>query len=362
MKNFSLFCLILFLVSSCTQNSEPQQEKTVTKVIISGLDHTNDPSNCGVDGYICVNGRTCVSSVCSPAWQSIDNTGASGVGYAQGATLSGKFVVVGGFSNTSTGDAVDTVQAYDPALDSWSTASSLNSARGLHAASYGEDGIFVYSGLSNIFNAATSTPQLEVLFDLSGNWNVVSVPGSPAVSYNTASTWTGSSFFTYGGSTSGSGGITSGGSITLGDAWTDVSCSLSGCERGGQYSMFPDGKFVHIIGGLFGSSPNWLLFDTESKHWYQETAPSSTPDFTTVMTARPRFGDDGRRLYFTGTAPSVWIYDRNSQTWVEDTSTQPTGLCPEAAASWVGSELVVFGGYCGGVVSSVGGRYQPPSP
>jgi hypothetical protein len=348
MKRFLVLFLTLLLVGCSTAPNSLHSTQ-------SGLDLTDDPDNCGAEGYACANGRSCVSSLCTPAWQDISD-GGIGVGYAQGATLDGKFLVVGGFSDTGSGNSLTTTQVYDPSGDTWTTVSDLNSARGQFTASFGPEGVFAYGGLGNVYEGGSDVPGVEVLFDLAEGW--VSVPiDQTNVPYGVASTWTGTSFFTYGGA----GSETVGGLLTLGDLWNPTTCSHDFCGINGKYTMFFDKKVVHVFGG---NSPttNGLLFDVPTSTWYNWGLPSDTPDFSSVITNQPKFGDDGQRIFYLGNAPSVLIYDRETESWGEDLATQPTGLCDEAAASWVGSELFAWGGICGGVISSVGGRYQPPAP
>ncbi len=98
--------------------------------------------------------------------------------------------------------------------------------------------------------------------------------------------------------------------------------------------------------------------------WAAWAVPAGTPGISELP---ERHADDGRRIYFlkepascAGT-PTLLVYDRKTMTWSTDASVAPAGLTAAGADAWVGSELVVWEGSCGGTLSAVGRRYQPPA-
>lgn len=338
------------------------------------------PFNCGALGYTCVNGRDCVNSVCTPAWQTITTTNAPAArGFAAAAPLGGSYVVSGGCNGDG---ALDSTAAYNPLLNTWVALPPLDQARAQHSAVSNNHGTFVYGGISVCNSGSDDGPALEQLTALNVlSWHTVNVHGDndPGAVYNTALSANADEIFLYGGGNRWVPAVDGGASLDFSSQalwyllvtpdWSWMGCTLSDCQRGGPYHTFIDGSYMRVWGGgAFGNAPDGLKMLVSNHTWSAWTVPSGTPDFTTVASStgsgQLRFGDDGRRIYYINEGGGdVMIYDRQGGgTWSEDTTSLPTGLCTDGAVAWVGSELISWGGYCGGSYSTVGARYQPPAP
>jgi hypothetical protein len=273
--------------------------------------------------------------------------------------VGGKYVVVGG-AESGVGDAMTSTAGYDVARDAWSTLPSLGIGRCAHEVVSTGTTVVTFGGLMNCMQGSTTIDYLQIFTpDASGGtWSIVG--GTlPPPRYNFASAWTGTAIFVYGGGDATRPAIASGALIApTGFGFTDASCPLPGCERGGVFTAFLDGSSIRIWGGgPFGNAPAGLTFDIAGASWSGWTVPSGTASHLAQ-----RFADDGRRLYYLTAADVVSIYDRKSSSWLaNDTAPMPAGFCTEAAAAWTGSELVAWSGSCGGAPLSVGGRYQPPA-
>jgi hypothetical protein len=320
-------------------------------------------ANCGACGYACVNGRHCAAGRCSPAWQALSTDNAPTPRTAHAAGFVGtKYVVLGG-SLIVQGSAVSTSAAYDVSSNAWTHLAPLNGARCAHQAVSTGDAILTFGGLTDCGNGTTIGPGLE-RFTLSNNtagmWSTINAANAPPNRYAFAATWTGNSLFVYGGGTNTQPAVASGALFSpSGSTWSDASCALSGCERGGIYSTFRDGDVVRVWGGgPFGSAPAGLIYDLIGQSWSAWTVPEGTAEHLAE-----RFADDGRRIYFLKGMDVVTVYDRRTSSWLaNDTAAMPSGFCNEGAAAWTGSELVAWSGSCGGAPVSVGGRYQPAAP
>lgn len=360
---------ILFLIAvlvGCASSAEQRYHNNDVSNKKSALDLTDDPDNCGVEGYQCVGGRTCVSSRCSPSWIGMTTTGApSARGMAAAGSINNKFIMTGGCESTTPySSPSSTSYSYDPSLDSWSSFYSIDAARSLHSMASSKNALFVVGGINNCYNGAATGPELEMFYAGNSSWITFSSANTP-LTYELSTVWTGKSLFTFGGAGNGYPSTATATEFSLEDGWKDISCPLSGCNRTGEFNAFMDGDNIRIMGGfnLYGNAPNGLNYNLKSSRWNQWNIPATAPDFTTYTDHIPfKMADDGNRIFILSTTGTVFIYNKTTGYWTEDsTDPVPTGFCQEAATAWVGKELIAWGGFCAGVISSVGGRYQPPA-
>lgn len=324
---------------------------------------TTDALNCGVCGYSCVHGRTCAAGRCTPAWQPLATTNVPASRERHSAAALGtKYVATGG-TVTIGGVGTTTASAYDLATDTWSAYASLGTQRCAHEMVSSGAKLFAYGGLTDCGNGAAIGPALEE--SAGAAWSAVSPANAPKTRYNFAMTWTGTEMMIYGGGDDTLPANATGARLAPGGAWVDTTCPLGGCERGGYYTLFRDGPVVRLFGGgAFGNAPAGLAYDLAAKTWAAWAVPAGGP---AVSEMPQRHADDGRRIYFVKEPavctdpPTLIVYDRKTQTWSSDLATPPAGLLARGAAAWVGAELVVWSGNCGGAGSTVGGRYQPPA-
>lgn len=354
---------------SCYGPPEPSSREAVPVGTVSQSLYESDNSNCGALGYACANGRTCSSSRCSPAWQTISamNAPASRAA-AAAAALGGSYVVTGGCTSTEAGYAEVTGGSYNPSNNTWSSIDDLSEGRAQHAAASNGSNMYVFSGLYYCWTGNTFGPGMEKLASLGGSWSSVTVDEGVELRYNASMVYATTGVFIYGGSSESSYAISGGATLTTGliPGWLDVSCSLGGCARGGAYAAFQDSLFIRVLGNtalggsgsgfkqdiLFGTWSSWTVPTTNEPYFFAEN------DVTTPV----RYADGSGRVHFLGPDGSVYTYKKSNATWSVDTASEPSGFCPDAATAWVGSELIAWGGLCDNAISSVGGRYQPPAP
>jgi hypothetical protein len=301
-----------------------------------------------------------VAGRCSPAWIALSTTGAPAARTRHAAGfVYGQYVVVGGAPST-VGMAMSSTSGYDIATDTWTPLSPLVNARCAHEVVSTGTTLLTFGGLSDCMNGAATVASLESFTPNGGigTWSVFAGT-PPAARYNFASTWTGNALFVYGGGNATAPAIASGALFSpSAGGWSDASCALPGCERGGIFTAFLDGSLIRVWGGAYGNAPAGLTYDTAGARWTGWTVPSGTSSHLAQ-----RFADDGRRLYYLTAPDVVSIYDRKAGDWLtNDTESMPPGFCIEAAAAWTGVELVGWSGGCGAPPVPVGGRYQPPAP
>lgn len=346
--------LILVLTLACNSSGEPKPLGNTQKAL-----YEDDEFNCGAEGYECVGGRTCIDSVCTPAWIEMEDDGApSARGYASAASLDGKYMMMGGCDSTSPSSALDDVYIYDLSNDTWSVGPTLDTGRSNMASLSTDSGVFLFGGLTVCHNGTYTNSDLSILFSLSDSWSQAPITNAPSARYSTSLSLVEGIMSVYGGSDGTNPSLATGRTLKIGGSWEDITCPLSGCERGGAYLTFGGDGVVHVL-----SDSGNLIYDIGNDQWYDWVGPDSTPTFSTMSNGNhPSYGDDGRRLYILSQDDTIRIYDRVSQAWVTDSSTPPTGFSYMAAAAWVGRELVAWGGFDGMSLYDVGGRYQPPAP
>lgn len=363
----SIFLIFVFLFGCTTtvvEKSNDNQKPISTNS--SSLDLTNDPNNCGSEGYICVGGRSCVDSRCYPAWLPMSIVDAPAARSAANAgTINGKFVLTGGCESlVPFTTPTNASYQYDPVLDSWSPYPNLNFGRVYHSVVSTENGIFVAGGLDTCYYGGANVPSPEIIHGFDSSWQTVSTFGY-MTNYNMGLVYTGETFLTFAGSNAVGPDSNNWSMLSLSKGWTTGTCDIDNCQRAAPV-LFLDNDNVRVIGGAigYGDAPNGITFNLKTNSWNKWNTPNGTPNLRAIAPSseNTKFADDGRRLFFPAEDGSVWVYDRVSNYWSQDTfQTAPLSVCWNGATSFVGSEMIVWGGNCNDTLYNTGARYQPPA-
>ncbi len=365
MRTFVLL-IILFTLSSCSSTPEAKDRGTASN---KAALYESDDSNCGAEGYACVGGRTCSDSRCLPAWIEMDETSAPTARAVAGAGfVNEKYIVFGGCTSISGVSAEASGGSYDPTMDVWSTLPTLNEGRAQFATVTTDFGVYAFGGISTCFNGTAEGPGFEALFDIYNPWTNLPASGVPSARYGTSLTWNkssvasdGSGLFVYGGADAVNSSLATGGSLDLGENWRGITSPLADGARSNTFSTFFNKGILHV----WGDGDDGLLYDTKNGSWFDWSLPSGTPDFDAIQTyagTNARFADTGDKILVISSNNDVLIYDKESQSWMTDTQDVPMGFCAEGATAWTGTEMITWSGVCGGTISTVGARYQPPAP
>jgi N-acetylneuraminic acid mutarotase len=96
-----------------------------------------------------------------------------GLCYAAAGVIDGKLYVAGGPSETSGQSSVDTLEVYDPATDTWTTAASMSTARTTLAGAVVDDKLYAAGGVMSNSMGFSYVSTLEAYDPASNSWTTV---------------------------------------------------------------------------------------------------------------------------------------------------------------------------------------------
>ena len=248
---------------------------------------------------------------------------------------------------------------YDPGTDSWTATSTINAPFGRddHTAVWtGSEmivwgGFFVDGGGGHYVNTGGR-------YDPSADsWTATSTANAPSARISHTAVWTDSAMIVWGGEGN-SGRLNTGGIYDPGmDSWTATRTSNAPFPRTGHTAVWTGNEM--IIWGGFGptaSGTQQAQFAAPTGIANAKGVPQPSPSAMIIASAKPTAtgtptpGDGGR-------------YDVNMDTWRATSTINAPNARWTHTAVWTGSEMIVWGGYFGGVTRfQDGGRYCAQFP
>jgi N-acetylneuraminic acid mutarotase len=301
------------------------------------------------------------------SWIPTSTNGAPKGRYSQAAVWTGTRMLIWGGIGITNGDSValQTGAQYNLTTDSWSSISTNGAPyfvsqqfsyvwTGSQLVVFGAIGYDNQNGLY-IFGGAKYDPTADA-------WSPVSTNGAPLTSSVTSFVgpivWTGTEIVVWGGYNSGPSGV--GGRYNpQSDSWTSMTANGSPSARSGHSAVWIGNELV--IWGGYGN-PSWRSdggkYNPSEDKWRSISlngAPSLFDYVTAVWT--------GKGLLFWGRSfggSSESWYNPVSNQWTSKDSASPP-MRANSTTIWTGTEMLIFGGNSGIVMSSLY-RYKPAEP
>jgi N-acetylneuraminic acid mutarotase len=199
------------------------------------------------------------------------------------------------------------------------------------------------------------------------SWTATSTTNAPSARYWHTAVWTGSEMILWGG-TNDSSDFNTGGRYNPGtNTWTATGTTNAPTARFFHTAVWTGSEMI-VWGGYFNDGSNHYL-NTGGRY------NPSTGSWTATGTTNAPDGRENHTAIWTGSKMIVWggdgppfnpdpffntggRYDPGTNTWTATGTINAPSTRIEHAAIWTGSEMIVWGGYHGGI-SNTGGRYDP---
>jgi N-acetylneuraminic acid mutarotase len=303
-------------------------------------------------------------------WTATSTTGAPDGRSLHTAVWTGSEMIVWGGANPVS--YLNTGGRYNPSTDSWvATTKTSTTARAFHTAVWTGSEMIIWGGDDENFMPLNTGGRYNRFTD---NWTATSITNVPIGRIYHTAVLSGSEMIVWGGWDNGNGALlNTGGTYDPGtDNWLPTSVVGAPLARYYHTAIWTGNEMI-IWGGYDGTNTSDL--NTGGKY------DPSTDSWAVTSTVNAPDGRDSHTAVWTGSEMIVWgggrgtnsgpeyfntggTYDPEADTWT-DTSiiNAPSGRVGHTAV-WTGSEMIVWGGGPGALVSG-GSRYcarSAPTP
>ncbi|MEQ1844869.1 MAG: kelch repeat-containing protein, partial [Nitrospira sp.] len=277
----------------------------------------------------------------------------------------GKVLVVGGYTNTSTGNAIASAELFDPAVGAWRTTGSLTTARLYHTATLLPNGKVLVVGGSTSTNGNVGSPLASAeLFDPTadggvGSWTPTLQPLATARVFHTATLLPNGKVLVAGGQFSGSCAELYDPAANGGNGdWSTTGCLTTG--RAGHTATLLQNGTVLVAGGTSSALATTETFDPAANggvgawgatgslttHRYRHTATLLPTGKVLVVGGSPDGG-------ISGSLASAELYDPAVNggvgPWTPTLQPLTTGRQNHTATLLPNGKVLVVGGSTDGV-------------
>jgi N-acetylneuraminic acid mutarotase len=196
-------------------------------------------------------------------------------------------------------------------------------------------------------------------------WTATTTSNAPSARHSHRAVWTGSEMIVWGGLDNVVGYSNTGGTYNPStDSWTATSTTNAPEPRTDHTAVWTGSEMI-VWGG--GDAVNVSRFNTGGRY------NPSTNTWTATSTTNAPTARAGHTAIWIGTEMIVWggfeqvatsntggRYNPSTNTWIATSTTNAPAARDAHTAVWTGSEMIVWGGYTGmNVPLLTGGRYNP---
>jgi hypothetical protein len=292
------------------------------------------------------------------SWTATRTTNAPASRHFHTAVWTGTEMIVWGGSHNSTD--LDTGGRYNPGTDSWAATSTTNAPeiRVLHTAVWTGNEMIVWGGAGGSDRGGRYSPTTD-------SWIATSTTNAPEPRYGHTAVWTGSEMIVWGGQGTNN-VLNNGGRYNPGtDTWTATSATNAPAARFAHTAVWTGSEMIVWGGGNREDELNTGGRYNPGTDTWTATSTTNGPDgrfyHTAVWTSDEMivwggyFYDGGGNQYLLNTGTR---YNPGTDSWIATSiANVPAGRTYHTAI-WTGSEMIVWGGYGGGVVYlNNGGKY-----
>ena len=291
------------------------------------------------------------------SWTATSTTDVPASRHFHTAVWTGTEMIVWGGSHNSTD--LDTGGRYNPGIDTWTATSTTNAPeiRVLHTAVWTGNEMIVWGGAGGSDRGGRYNPTTDT-------WTATSTTNAPEPRYGHTAVWTGSEMIVWGGQGTNN-VLNNGGRYNPStDTWAATSITNA-----------PTGRFAHTA---VWTGSEMIVWGGGNREDELNSGGRYDPDTDTWTATSSTNGPDGRFYHtsvWTGGEMIVWggyfysgvnqyllntggRYNPGTDSWTATSiANAPAGRTYHTAI-WTGSEMIVWGGYGGGVVFlNTGGKY-----
>jgi N-acetylneuraminic acid mutarotase len=292
------------------------------------------------------------------SWTATSTTNVPARRYFHAAVWTGTEMIVWGGSNNST--YLDTGGRYNPVTDSWTATSTTNAPeiRVLHTAVWTGNEMIVWGGAGGSDRGGRYSPTTDA-------WTATSTTNAPEPRYRHTAVWTGSEMIVWGGQGTNN-VLNNGGRYNPStNTWTATSTTNAATARFAHTAVWTGDEMIVWGGGNHEDDLNTGGRYNPGTNTWTATSTTNCPDgrfyHTAVWTGDEMivwggyFYSGGGNQYLLNTGGR---YNPGTDSWTATSiANVPVGRTYHTAI-WTGSEMIVWGGYGGGVVFlNTGGKY-----
>jgi N-acetylneuraminic acid mutarotase len=313
-----------------------------------------------------------IAEACADQWGATTTANAPSARSVHTAVWTGSEMIVwGGYFYDTSGHYFNTGGRYNPSTDSWTATSTTNApqARLIHTAVWTGSEMIVWGGrffdpnyhLLNTggrYNPTTDT------------WTATTTFHAPTARDQHTAVWTGSEMIVWGGFfyDSSEHYFNTGGRYNPStDSWTPTSTTNAPQARDGHTAVWTGSEMIVWGGFFYDSSEHYLntggRYNPSTNGW-TATGTTNAPDGRAVKDA---VWTGSEMIVWGGVGPSFnpdpffntgGRYHPSTDRWTATSTINAPSSRIGHTAIWTGSQMIVWGGYHGGI-SNTGGRYDP---